>query len=123
FASDFAAPSLPSAPESGSSFADYVAAETNGAPTANALALNAEKTRLEPPVSEENETALTARLQNEMKERGVGNPRIERWGGRFWRASGFATTREGVATFCEAVDVDPTAAQRAALAKFNAANF
>lgn len=93
-------------------------------------ALTDEKARLEPSVESaqtseesEDETALAARLEAEMKERGVGNPRIERWGGRFWRASGVATTSDGVATFCEAVDVDPTAAQRAALAKFEAASF
>jgi hypothetical protein len=137
-------------PESGPSFADYVAAETSetqeftnvGAPTpelegnssfasdadieSETLTLNDEKTRLAATAETldgEDETALAARLQDEMKERGVGNPRIERWGERFWRASGFATTAEGVATFCEAVDVDPAAAQRAALAKFEAASF
>ena len=117
------APSLPTSPEPGASFADYVAAENEVETEINESALNVEKTELAASFSGENEAALTARLQSEMKERGVGNPRIERWGGRFWRASGFATTDEGVATFCEAVDVDPTAAQRAALAKFNAARF
>ena len=137
-------------PEADLSFADYVAAEngeTQEGPVvadeeaepsvANAVdfkpresVLNNEKTRLasvagavEPSGVDEDETALATRLEAEMKERGVGNPRIERWGGRFWRASGVATTDDGVATFCEAVDVDPTAAQRAALAKFEAASF
>lgn len=139
-------------PESGMSFADYVAAENAETQEAadsvlsdgelepsaadvvdiktDELAVNDEKTRLAAPVESfvaseesEDETALASRLEAEMKERGVGNPRIERWGGRFWRASGFATTSDGVATFCEAVDVDPTAAQRAALAKFEAASF
>jgi len=122
-ASSLDAPSLPTSPEPGASFADYVAAENEVETEINESALNVEKTELAASFSGENEAALTARLQSEMKERGVGNPRIERWGGRFWRASGFATTDEGVATFCEAVDVDPTAAQRAALAKFNAARF
>jgi len=122
-ATDFDAASLPAAPEPGTSFADYVAAKSAVESASNALNVNNVKARLAAPASEENETALTTRLQDEMKERGVGNPRIERWGGRFWRASGFATTDEGVATFCEAVDVDPTAAQRAALAKFDAAKF
>ena len=85
---------------------------------------NDEKTRLATADGAgEDETELAARLQDEMKVRGVGAPRIERWGGRFWRASGFATTNEGVATFCEAVDVDPTSAQRTALEKFEAARF
>lgn len=88
---------------------------------------NEEKTRFtandEPSEIGGDAASLAARLEAEMKERGVGNPRIERWGERFWRASGFATTDDGVATFCEAVDVDPTAAQRAALAKFEAASF
>ncbi len=122
-ASSLDAPSLPTSPEPGASFADYVAAENEVETEINESALSVEKTELAASFSGENEAALTARLQSEMKERGVGNPRIERWGGRFWRASGFATTDEGVATFCEAVDVDPTAAQRAALAKFNAARF
>ena len=117
------ATSLPDATEPTASFADYVAAENDGV-------LNVDKTELASSlvagasdVENEDETALAARLQDEMAERGVGNPRIERWGERFWRASGFATTSEGVATFCEAVDVDPTSAQRAALAKFDAAKF
>ncbi|MBQ8286044.1 MAG: hypothetical protein IJZ10_07050 [Thermoguttaceae bacterium] len=117
------AASLPDATEPTASFADYVAAENDGV-------LNVDKTELASSlvagasdVENEDETALAARLQDEMAERGVGNPRIERWGERFWRASGFATTSEGVATFCEAVDVDPTSAQRAALAKFDAAKF
>ena len=117
------AASLPVATEPTASFADYVAAENDGV-------LNVDKTELASSlvagasdVENEDETALAARLQDEMAERGVGNPRIERWGERFWRASGFATTSEGVATFCEAVDVDPTSAQRAALAKFDAAKF
>ncbi len=122
-ATDYDAAPLPAAPEPGTSFADYVAAKSAVESASNALNVNNVKARLAAPASEENETALTTRLQDEMKERGVGNPRIERWGGRFWRASGFATTDEGVATFCEAVDVDPTAAQRAALAKFDAARF
>ena len=122
-ASSWDAPSLPTSPEPGASFADYVAAENDVETEINGTSLSVEKTDLAASSSGENEAALTARLQSEMKERGVGNPRIERWGGRFWRASGFATTDEGVATFCEAVDVDPTAAQRAALAKFNAARF
>ena len=124
------APSLPGAPEPPSSFADYVAAKPFGDSRTKGNGLSVEKTRLaslgapgEVDVLSEDETALTARLENEMKERGVGNPRVERWGGRFWRASGFATTNEGVATFCEAVDVDPAAAQRAALTKFDAARF
>ena len=117
------AASLPDATEPTASFADYVAAENDGV-------LNVDKTELASSlvagasdVENEDETALAARLQDEMAERGVGNPRIERWGERFWRASGFATTSEGVATICEAVDVDPTSAQRAALAKFDAAKF
>ncbi len=124
------APSLPASPESTASFADYVAAKPFGDLGTNDSELNVEKTKLASSLApgavdvlSEDETALTARLENEMKERGVGNPRVERWGGRFWRASGFATTNEGVATFCEAVDVDPAAAQRAALAKFDAARF
>lgn len=108
--------------------ADYAASEAALDSDADVGAVNVETTELATAsvaadVSDEDETALAARLQDEMKERGVGAPRIERWGGRFWRASGFATTDEGVATFCEAVDVDPTSAQRAALAKFDAAKF
>ena len=129
---DVGASSFRSAPElePKATFADYVA-ESDGADSEkNGAAATSEKTRLASEnesvaatVSSEDEATLAARLQAEMKERGVGNPRIERWGGRFWRASGFATTNEGVATFCEAVDVDPTAAQQAALAKFDAAKF
>jgi hypothetical protein len=119
------------APEPGASFADYVAAENGDDREANGTTESVVNARLATAVepvasselSEEDETARAARLEAEMKERGVGNPRIERWGERFWRASGFATTDDGVATFCEAVDVDPTAAQRAALAKFDAASF
>ncbi len=106
--------SLPSAPAP--SFADYVAAESSGnAPNENE-SQHAETAAL----AEEDETALTARLRNEMASRGVDAPRIERWGERFWRASGYAATQEGVATHCEAVDVDPSAAQRTALEKFDA---
>ena len=108
-------------------FAESVAAELAVDFEPDDLSASEEKsqvaTNVEPSEISEDETALAARLEAEMKERGVGNPRIERWGERFWRASGFATTDEGVATFCEAVDVDPTAAQRAALAKFDAASF
>ncbi|MBR4976255.1 MAG: hypothetical protein IKY61_04315, partial [Thermoguttaceae bacterium] len=118
------------ASEADSNLADYVASKPVDDFESNEAEINEEKTRfafddksVSATVAGEDETALAARLQDEMKERGVGNPRIERWGGRFWRASGFATTSEGVATFCEAVDVDPTSAQRAALAKFDAANF
>ena len=122
--------SLPTAPEPSLSFADYVAAENADDVETDGTVENVGSARLasavEPvatSVFNESETALAARLEAEMKERGVGNPRVERWGGRFWRASGFATTIGGVATFCEAVDVDPTAAQRAALEKFDAAKF
>ena len=121
------ATSFPTAPEPGLTFADYVAAEEmNDDLESEAETVSVERTRLASavePIATDDETALATRLQEEMKERGVGNPRIERWGGRFWRASGFATTNEGVATFCEAVDVDPISAQRAALAKFEAATF
>lgn len=130
FAPSVDAPSLPSSSEPTASFADYVAAKPFGDLGTNGTEVSVEKTRLASSlvpgatdVLSESETDLTARLENEMKERGVGNPRVERWGGRFWRASGFATTNEGVATFCEAVDGDPTAAQRAALTKFEAARF
>ena len=112
--------------ESEANFGNYAAAKPAVDFEADGSTVNDEKTRLASAVEsvavDEDEAALTKRLQNEMAERGVGNPRVERWGGRFWRASGFATT-DGVATFCEAVDVDPTAAQRAALAKFDAARF
>jgi hypothetical protein len=115
-ANDFDAAALPADLEADSSFAvDDFDAESK--------AVSIEEKQLASTGAGEDETALAARLQDEMKERGVGNPRIERWGERFWRASGFATTDEGVATYCEAVDVDPTAAQRAALAKFDAASF
>ena len=113
-----------SAPES--SFAENAAAQPAVDFEPDGLTANEEKTQftnVAPNEMNEDEAALAARLEAEMKERGVGNPRIERWGERFWRASGFATTDDGVATFCEAVDVDPTAAQRAALAKFDAASF
>ena len=117
-------------PSSNLGFADYVAAENAGdfesdvaSEGVDSAGLATASAQVAPPVLSEDETALAARLEAEMKERGVGNPRIERWGGRFWRASGFATTDDGVAAFCEAVDVDPTAAQRAALAKFDAAKF
>ncbi len=116
------AASLSDAPESAWNFDEAGASNVSDAFVPNDRTVNEEKARFAAPV-DENETALTSRLRDEMAERGVGNPRIERWGGRFWRASGFATTEDGVATFCEAVDVDPTAAQRAALAKFNAARF
>jgi hypothetical protein len=116
--------------EAEASAADYAASKPVDDSETDVWEASVEKTRLASAVesvgaevSGEDEAALTARLQDEMKKRGVGAPRIERWGGRFWRASGFATTSEGVATFCEAVDVDPTSAQRAALAKFDAANF
>lgn len=113
---------LSSASESAGNFDEGGASNVSDAFAPNDRTVNEEKARFTAP-GDEDETALTARLRDEMAERGVGNPRIERWGGRFWRASGFATTEEGVATFCEAVDVDPTAAQRAALAKFDAAKF
>ena len=109
--------------ESDLSFTVAGASNFNADVNAENVGENVEKTRLASPVFDGDEAALAARLQDEMKARGVGNPRIERWGERFWRASGFATTEDGVATFCEAVDVDPTAAQRAALAKFEAASF
>lgn len=134
-------------PSSAPRFADYVAAEDADAPLSDATPGGAERVAAKPnwrsiadveaqPVEKtnvaltsgtvatledgESETALAA-LRDEMEARGVDAPRIERWGGRFWRASGYAATREGVAAYCEAVDVDPTAAQRAALEKFDAA--
>ncbi len=118
----------PPTSEPDANVADYAASEAVLNSDADVGTVNVETTEfattsVASDVSDEDEAALTARLQDEMKERGVGAPRIERWGGRFWRASGFATTDEGVATFCEAVDVDPTSAQRAALAKFDAAKF
>jgi hypothetical protein len=118
------------ASEADSNLADYVASKPVDDSETDVWEASVEKTRLASAVesvgaevSGEDEAALATRLQDEMKKRGVGAPRIERWGGRFWRASGFATTDDGVATFCEAVDVDPTSAQRTALEKFDAARF
>ena len=116
--------------EAEASAADYAASKPVDDSETDVWEASVEKTRLASAVesvgaevSGEDEAALATRLQDEMKKRGVGAPRIERWGGRFWRASGFATTDDGVATFCEAVDVDPTSAQRTALEKFDAARF
>lgn len=142
------APDVPFAvPESTPRFADYVSAEDADAPLSDATPGGAERVAAKPnwrsiadvktqPVEKsrvalasgtvatleggESETALAA-LRDEMEARGVAAPRIERWGERFWRASGYAATREGVAAYCEAVDVDPAAAQRTALEKFDAA--
>ncbi|MBR4834138.1 MAG: hypothetical protein IKU86_07390 [Thermoguttaceae bacterium] len=112
----------PESSETSASFADYVAAR----PSRETALLDdgqlVEKKEVASREEElaEDETTLTARLRSEMASRGVDAPKIERWGDRFWRASGYAATREGVATYCEAVDVDPASAQRTALEKFDA---
>ncbi len=128
-ASGLEAPPFPEPQEPSLSFAERAEEEKVGDFEKDDSLEPSEKTRLASDFastaaadSGEDEATLASRLQAEMAERGVGAPRVERWGGRFWRASGFATT-DGVATFCEAIDVDPTAAQRAALAKFDAAKF
>lgn len=127
-AADSSSDALPEAPSATPGGAERVAAKPNWRSIADVETQPVKKSRValasgtvETLEGGESETALAARLRDEMEARGVDAPRIERWGGRFWRASGYAATREGVAAYCEAVDVDPAAAQRTALEKFDAA--
>lgn len=60
---------------------------------------------------------LATRLQDALNARGVEAVRIERWGDRFWRASGRAPfdSKTGVSEFFEAIGDDATSAARALL--------
>lgn len=64
----------------------------------------------------DSDVELASRLQAELRARGVDGAVVERWGSRFWRASGKTPPDEnGCVAFCEAFGPDPLAAAQGAL--------